>query len=154
MRPNLRHHVEPVIQGFRWSSFLLLLAFSLAFTLPMTELFAQNAAKPARAAAPSNRFLFIIDTSDSMKKQMPDVLDIVDDILHSSASGQLHRGDTVGVWTFNTDVHSGNLPLQLWAQEDKEEIEMRTSEFLKQQHFAKSSHLEKALKDMYEVIQN
>lgn len=154
MRPNLSHHVKPAVRGCRWSSIFLLFAFSLAFALPSTKLFAQAAAKPARASAPSNRFLFIIDTSDSMKKLVPDVLETVDDVLRTSASGQLHRGDTVGVWTFNTEVYSGNIPMQIWAQEDKEEIEMRTSEFLKQQHFAKGSRLDRALKDMYEVIKN
>ncbi len=115
---------------------------------------AQTPKKPAAAApaAVDNRFLFIVDTSTSMKRHQKEVEEAVYDILLSSASGQMHRGDSIGVWTFNTDVYTGNIPLQTCEPDKQEEIAMRTAGFLQRQSYGRTSHLDAALSGMYEVI--
>lgn len=128
---------------------LLLFVCFLAATL-----FAQNTPAPAKGSVQPNRFLFIVDTSASMERHARDVQQLVMNILSSSASGQMHRGDTLGVWTFNADVYTGNIPLQRWTPDDWWQIASRTSDFLRQQHYGKKSRLDKALADMHEVITN
>ena len=93
----------------------------------------------APATLSSNRFLFVVDISAGMRSHSADIRGAVETILRSSANGQLHPGDTIGVWTFNEDIHTGLLPLQTWVPQDSEEIILRTSEFLRQQHFDKRS---------------
>ena len=141
---------------FQCCHFLLLVVCFLATSSFAPRLFAQNKPAPAPVAAsvPPNRFLFIVDTSSSMERHARDVQQMLVNLLSSGASGQLHRGDTLGVWTFNVDVYTGNLPLQRWIPEDWWQIATRTTEFLQQQHYGKKSHLDKALADMYEVITN
>src|SRR5262245_48693294 len=74
--------------------------------------------RPAATAVTSNRFLFVMDTSAAMKSHAYDMVAAVMKTIRSSASGQIHNGDSVGVWTFNEDVFTGNLALQTWAVED------------------------------------
>jgi hypothetical protein len=99
-----------------------------------------------------NRFLFIVDMSSGMKRHATDTLETVDKILRSSASGQLHPGDTIGVWTFNESLHTGILPLQTWEALDIDEIALRTTSFLHEQKYEKKSVLSSALGSMLEII--
>ena len=40
------------------------------------------------------------------------VLKAVQDLLASGLSGQLRRGDSLGVWTFNEELSAGRFPLR------------------------------------------
>src|SRR5882724_6474782 len=56
---------------------------------------------PATSAAVSaNRFLFIVETSAAIKPQTPSLLKVVGDLINSGANGQMHDGDTIGLWTY------------------------------------------------------
>ena len=117
----------PVPAGKRRAGFRTMcwIAAALLVTIaPATRLFAQNYPAVTLDAPPtttpnippavlsSNRFLFVVDTSAAMGKHTQDIVDVVESILRSSASGQLHDGDSIGVWTFNEDVYTGQLPLR------------------------------------------
>jgi hypothetical protein len=135
------------------------LAGCLAIVLCATGLQAQNLPTPAipySALAPttvtSNRFLFIVDTSAGMRSHVNDLVQAVLKVVRTSASGQMHSGDTIGVWTFNNDLYAGSIPLQTWAPEDAEEIALRTGEFLRQQRYEKNSRFDLMLSAMSEVV--
>jgi hypothetical protein len=69
----------------------------------------------ARAqSAPEQRWLFIFDTSAAMKQRLPGVEAEVRNILASAVSEQLQAGDTLGVWTFGKELHTGQFPLVTW----------------------------------------
>ena len=70
----------------------------------------------AQPAAPNvdNRFLLIFDTSSDMKRRLPAVQKALNDMLAASTNGQLHSGDSIGVWTFDQDLRAGQFPLQHW----------------------------------------
>src|SRR5581483_2623845 len=72
-----------------------------------------------------NRFLIVVDTSSGMKKFANDTRQAVENFIRSAADGQLHAGDSIGVWTYNKDVYTGRMPLQTWSLGDAEEIAMR-----------------------------
>jgi len=127
----------------------LFLAFAGAAFAP--GLFAQtSAAKPG----PSNRYLFIVDTSFSMYDRAMGVQTVVRNLLQSGMNGQLRRGDTLGVWTFNEKLYAGRLPLQRWTPEAQQIITLRTLEFLGKQHYEKTTALDDALAEMARVIEN
>jgi hypothetical protein len=134
---------------------LLLFAALLAILLAPGRLFAQ-ASLPATNAAvepPStNRFLFVLDTSAVMRPHIADMVDVVEGIIRSSASGQLHNGDTIGVWTFNEDLYTGAMPLQTWSSDDTEEIALRIAEFIRQQDYVKKSRLDLATSAINKVV--
>ena len=137
-----------------WRSFVPLLA-GLIFLTPVPKLCAQTGGAPAAAQnISSNRFLFVVDTSAGMKRHLADVLSVAQDIIRSSANGQLHNGDTIGVWTFNETIYTGNLPLQEWAAEDSEEIALRMTEFFRQQPFEKRGRLDLAMTGVSEIVKH
>lgn len=129
----------------------------LAALLLPPGVFAQTNNSPAKAIhepTSGNRFLFIIDTSAAMKSSAGDMIQAVDDIIQSGASGQLHRGDTLGLWTFNNQLHPGVFPLQTWVPESKNLIAARTKDFLTAQRYSKQSSLPAALDGMFTVIKS
>jgi von Willebrand factor type A domain len=147
MRSNLNFPARPIAAA------LALLAAALF--APCVS--AQNHRAGPRTNAPAaggNRFLMIVDTSASMKSGANEMLRAVEDILRSSASGQMHPGDTLGVWTFNEQLYPGVMPLQTWELENTNEIALRTLEFLKRQPYTHESRLEKALEGMYAVVKS
>ena len=161
MRLNLNRQIKLKIRELRIRTphfhscpLLLLFLCFLAVSLFAPKLLAQNKPAPATAMVSDNRFLFIVDTSASMERHAREVQQQVSDILSSSASGQMHRGDTLGVWTFNSEVYTGTFPLQRWSPGDWWPIASHITEFLQQQHYGKKSRFDKALADMYEVITN
>ncbi|HEX3800661.1 MAG TPA: hypothetical protein VH413_18350 [Verrucomicrobiae bacterium] len=82
--------------------------------------------------APTSRFLFIVDTSAPLQAHAADILKVINDLLVSAANGQIHAGDSIGLWTFDQDVHS-DLPLQVWPVTGQAGIAQRTTDFLKLQ---------------------
>ena len=152
MRLKLNRHIKPKVREQRMRTFpfqgcplLLLLISFLVVSLFAPKLFAQSKPTPVTATISDNRFLFIVDTSASMERHARDAQQLVTDILSSSASGQMHRGDTLGVWTFNSEVYTGTFPLQRWSPGDWWPIASHITEFLQQQHYGKKSRFDKAL---------
>lgn len=132
--------------------FLLLISWAAAFVLA-PEIFAQG--QPATAAPPQqegNRFLFIVDTSANMQQHSLEVRQLLVDLFASSANGQIHAGDTLGLWTFNADVYTGGLPVLRWIPGKEWEVAARMADFLQHQHYGKMSHFEAAVSDMYQII--
>ena len=84
-------------------------ALLLAAICFLPQLRAQPAAPPVE-----NRYLFIFDTSSAMKKRVPSVQRALNNLLVTSMGGQLRAGDSLGVWTFDRELHAGKVPLQIW----------------------------------------
>src|SRR5947209_15354463 len=78
-----------------------------------------------KASGPSNRYLMIVQTSRSMERRADETLKVVQDLLTSSMSAQLRRGDTFGLWTFNEALYAGRFPLQEWSPESQRAVAMR-----------------------------
>ena len=71
----------------------------------------------AQTSSPAERWLLIFDTSATMKKYLPGTEAEVKGLLASQISGQLQAGDSLGVWTFGKELHTGQLPLVTWDPE-------------------------------------
>src|SRR5262245_52374757 len=84
----------------------------LVFGVSARAAFAQTSAGKTNSP---NRYLFIVDTSFSMHDRAQKVQTIVGNLLMSGMNGEMHRGDSVGLWTFNDRVYTGRLPLQRWS---------------------------------------
>src|SRR5580765_6426328 len=89
---------------------LLFLACSL---LPVA---AQNTNAP-KPTLHENRFLFMIETSRAMKSRSEGVNKVMEDLIGSGIGGQLRRGDSIAVWTYNSELYAGRFPLQQWTPE-------------------------------------
>lgn len=134
------------ISRFEW----LALIFCLCLLCPQ-NLLAQPAATAVR---PSNRWLLIVETSRATQPRAEAVAQIAGNLLLSGMNGQMHTGDTLGVWTFNDGLHAGGFPLQAWSPENARNVAGRAALFLARQKFANRPNLDKVLPAMGGLITN
>jgi hypothetical protein len=127
------------------------LLFLLTAFLPV-EARAQTNAPVANRV--TNRYLFVVETSRAMQKRSEGALGTVGKLLTSGLRGQLKPGDTLGVWTFNDELHAGIFPLQRWSSEDSDAIASRVVSYLKAQKFEKQAKLEKVLPVLNGVLKS
>jgi hypothetical protein len=99
------------------------------------------------------RFLFIFDTSWAMRNRVDAVQKAVNATLATSLNGQLHSGDSIGVWTFNQDLAAGNYPLQTWDADHAVTIASNLVKFIGGQHYAKTSRFEALQPLLNQVVQ-
>ena len=123
------------------------LGFALLFGLLSSALAQTNTTHAG------NRFLIALETSRSMERRSEGTLKALQKLLSSGLSGQLRRGDTIGIWTFNDQLHAGRFPLQQWSAESQQEIVSRAMTFLQVQKYEKDGAfqilpaLERLIKD-------
>ncbi|MBC8097439.1 MAG: hypothetical protein H7Y43_16665 [Akkermansiaceae bacterium] len=123
----------------------LILVGVLAFASPS---FAQTNA----SRGPSNRWLLILETSRAMQPRADAAQQLMANLVASGMNGQMLRGDTIGVWTFNDTLNLGQFPLQQWTPETSRSVGGRIYEFLQAQKNEKSSRLEKVIPEMDQLI--
>jgi hypothetical protein len=112
---------------------------------------------PAVRAQPAvrngdNRFLLIFDTSSDMKRRLPAVQKALNDMLATNLSGQLHPGDTIGVWTFDQDLHAGQFPLQHWEPDNAVMITSNLTAFVGKQRYTKTTRFDALLPLLNQVV--
>ena len=152
--PNKKARVRK-LNRLPYSHNLVVIRLLLLFCLGDGVFLPMRAAQPpAPLTLSSNRYLFIVDTSFSMRNLAPSVLQTVGKLLMSDMNGNLRRGDTLGVWTFNEQLHAGRFPLQVWSPDRRQAIALRVTEFLKKQPLEKKTDLNVALTQMFQVIKN
>jgi hypothetical protein len=108
----------------------------------------------AKAALSSQRWLLVVETSRPMKRRTGAVLQAVRDLLASGMDGQLQRGDTLGVWTFNEGLYAGRFPLQTWSPKAQQDITSRMLTFLKGQKYEKQANFSKGLPALSQIIKD
>jgi hypothetical protein len=154
--------------AFRASVFGLLSAFGLrisalpASLLALVLCFAALFPSPVRAqtnvaapgAAPSNRYLLIVETSRAMQRRAEGVLKTVQELLASGLTGQAQAGDTLGIWTFNDELHAGQFPLQRWSAAEQPAITGRVLAFLQGQKYENQARLDKVLPAIVRVTKD
>jgi hypothetical protein len=113
---------------------------------------------PAVRAQPApqrvdNRFLLIFDTSSDMRPRLPAVQKALDTLLATSVNGQLHLGDSVGVWTFDQQLRTGQFPLQYWKPDDAPMIASNIVKFVKKQHYLNKTGFDALQPLLNQVVQ-
>jgi hypothetical protein len=101
-----------------------------------------------------NRWLFIFDTSAGMKSRVPAVQYEINSLFSTSMSSQLHIDDTIGVWTFDEQLHTRVYPLTLWVPEDASIVASNMNKFIGKQHYANSPHLDVIAPMVTQLVKN
>jgi hypothetical protein len=96
---------------------------------------------PARAQI-EERWLLVFDTSAAMKKRLPNVEAALKKFLETSGGGQIHADDSVGVWTFCQQLHTGEFPLTTWLPEQSALTATNLIKFVHRQWFAGNTSLD------------
>jgi len=129
-----------------------LVCFSICFAVlagvgPVPASRAQTSDPPV-----ANRVLLVFDTSSAMKRRQPAEDKAINRLFEITLNGALHRGDTVGVWTFNRDLHIGQFPLQEWSSDKASVLPAEIAGFLKQQHYTKETSFNDLLPTLDEDV--
>ena len=126
----------------------LLLAALLGLLFPGRSLPAQTATRKVES-----RFLLVFDTSAEMKRRLPAVQKAVSGLLMAStANGELRAGDSLGVWTFDQDLRTGQFPLQRWTPEGAAVIASNVNAFVGTQRFSKKTRLAALIPLLTQVV--
>ena len=104
------------------------------------------------SAATADRYLLIVETAKAMKRELPAVQQCVRELLGSGMGGQLKPGDTLGLWTYNDELHAGDFPMQVWEASAAAEVSKRVDDFLGKQHCQNEARISQALTAMLQVI--
>jgi len=126
----------------------------LLFVMALTPFPLLAQADAAKAPLHPDRYLLVVETSRSMQRRADAVLQAVQDLLKSGLGGQLRRGDTLGIWTYNESLQAGRFPLQTWSPEAREGITLRTVAFLKEQTYEKQPSFDKVLPALNRLIEH
>lgn len=109
--------------------------------------------QPAATTNVDNRLLLVFNTSSDMKRRLPAVRIALETLLATSLEGQLHAGDTVGVWTLDQELHTGQFPLQRWDPADAAMIVSNISNFISKQRFRKTTDFDALVPLMTQLVQ-
>jgi hypothetical protein len=114
---------------------------------------------PAGRAQPEpeitdSRFLFIFDTSADMKKRLPAVQTELIQLLSTSLGSQLRGGDSIGVWTFDKDLRTGQFPLLHWSPDDAVTIAASINKLVGKQRYANGTSFNALQPLLNQVIQS
>jgi hypothetical protein len=127
---------------------MAMLTLSLATRLCWAEGAVSDLPSPSTNSAPhsfTNRFLFIVETSKTMEPRSVNMLKIVEELLGTGMHGQLWAGDSVGVWTYDADVHTGRFPVQQFSTNMQRAITLRAMSFLNQHTYENAGKLARAM---------
>lgn len=114
---------------------------AVAWLLSLGSLNAQTSTNSLTAtnSTPEDRILVIVETSAAMQKRAENVQKLVGETISSGLGGDMRSGDTVGMWTFNDTLYSGQFPLQRWTKATRQRVAVTMVQFLQQQQFEKAA---------------
>src|SRR5215213_418386 len=130
-------------RGLLWP--MLVLAFLLCFQTAF--------AAGAPQVTSSNRFLFIIDGSASMKPFDKVARDTLFDLIYSGVRGRMTNGDTYGVWIAG-EQNETSFPMEVWKSKFAVETAAKAAVYVKERGFKGRSRLDIALTDAVRVVKN
>ncbi len=102
----------------------------------------------------SNRWLIVVETSRAMQRRAEAAQQIAASLAASGMNGQMRTGDTLGLWTFNDELHTGGFELQEWSPEKSQRIATRVLEFLRGQKHERDGRIERVSGDLNEVVKD
>lgn len=125
----------------------------IAALLTATILVPGLRAQPTEQTVQS-RFLFVFDTARDMKSRTDGVDKTLNILLALSLNGQMHAGDSMGVWTFGQELRPADYPLQSWNPDKAATIASSLVKFVDGQHYAKSTRFEALQPLLNKVVRN
>jgi hypothetical protein len=131
--------------------FPIRIALFVAVLLPILTP-AQPTPAASTNASTAERFLVIVETSAAMQKRAENIQKAVAGVISSGLDRHMGYNSTIGVWTFNDKLSTGQLPLQLWTPSSRQRVALTLVQFLQQQKFEKIPRLPATWEAMTNVI--
>ena len=128
-------------------------ARSIGGLLALFFLAAGASAQPAEHPQPG-RFLFIFETSPTLKRSLPAVEKSLEAIFTNSLPGKLLTGDEIGVWTVDDKLHTGQFPLTTWTPSNAVAFSTGLKNFLEKQSFRQNGNFAQLTTSLNNVAEN
>jgi hypothetical protein len=116
---------------------------------------------PAAQAQPTpappkvdNRFLFVFDTAAEMKRCLPAVQSALESIMTPGPGCQLRTNDSLGVWTFDQELHSGQYPLQRWRPDKAALMGSNISAYVGSQRYTKKTGFDVLVPMLNQIVRS
>ena len=102
----------------------------------------------------TRRFLFIFETSPTIKKNLPVVKNALAKMFENNLQGELHLDDEIAVWTVDEDVHYDPKLLGGWSPESAATYAKQLDEHLDDQHYTRHASLNAIQPALSRVVKN
>ena len=106
----------------------------------------------SKAVADGGRFLFVVNTSSSMRRIEAATRQAVFDLAFTGLNGYMRSGDTFGLWTFNEETQAGDFPMQVWDEQNPMDAATRAATHLRGQRYAGESDTSVLMTKLQSVI--
>ena len=97
---------------------------------------------------PQHNFLFIVDSSTSMEQRKPAAIKLVGDVIASRFDGQIEAGDSIDIWTYDTENNLRGFPPQIWQPADAQRISDAATQYLQKYRFKGKSEFANVANDL------
>jgi hypothetical protein len=87
-----------------------------------------------------------------MKRDMAAMRQCVQDLVAGDFANQAREGDTIGVWTYDSELHAGIFPMQEWSEDSDTDIAKHLDDFLKQQRCKGDAHFDLVMAGLNRVV--
>ena len=86
-----------------------------------------------------------------MKRCSNTVTQVINELFQSEMSGEFRPGDTLGVWTYNEQLHT-EFPMQVWKGTNGARILRNVMTYLGEEHFEHKAHLDRVMPSVGQVM--
>ena len=105
------------------------------------------------APANPNRFLFIIDTSASMKPFDKALQETIFDLVYSGLRGCMTNGDTYGIWLIN-EQNDTSFSVESWKQRYNVQLAAKALAHVKDHGYKGGARLDVAMAEALRIVKN
>lgn len=109
--------------------------------IPVGGVRAEEASSPTATTSGKERFLVIVEASAAMQKRAENTQKALGSVISGGLKGQIEPGCTIGLWTFNEKLFTGQVPLQLWTPQTRQRVALALVQVLQQQKNEKTGRL-------------
>lgn len=129
------------------------LSCCLSLALTLSGLAQTNNPPATRTNQPApDRFLLIYDISSGMEKRAANAQQIIGQMFAFGLNGELKRGDQIGAWSFNHELHTGEFALLRWVPETSQTLAATLVAFVERQRYSKSPTLAPVMAQLTNVV--
>ena len=119
---------------------LIMVALAICF-VPHVD----SAETPPRA---QHNFLFVIDSSISMEPRKAAAIKWVREAIASRFDGQIEAGDSIDIWTYDTENNLNGFPPQIWTPSTAKRISDDAAQYLEKYKFKGRSEFANVITDL------
>lgn len=111
-----------------------------------------SASDSRSAERPQHNFLFVVDSSSSMSRHKPAAIKLLQEVIASRFEQQIEPGDSIDIWTYDTENNLHGFPPQIWQSTNSTAIAEAAASYLQKYPFKGRSDFSNVAGDLNLLI--